>query len=95
MTDTPTPDVTDNRADHRFEVTIDGHRAELVYVLEGTDLPTADVTRLAKLPSREQMLGQLASGIASPLSGLAGGLSNLIGGLARTLGALQAQKAAE
>ena len=64
-------------------------------LLEGTDLPTADVTRLAKLPSREQMLGQLASGIASPLSGLAGGLSNLIGGLARTLGALQAQKASE
>lgn len=64
-------------------------------MLEGNDLPTADVTRLAKLPSREQMLGQLASGIASPLSGLAGGLSNLIGGLARTLGALQAQKASE
>ncbi len=64
-------------------------------LLEGNDLPTADVTRLAKLPSREQMLGQLASGIASPLSGLAGGLSNLIGGLARTLGALQAQKASE
>lgn len=64
-------------------------------LLEGSDLPTADVTRLAKLPSREQMLGQLASGIASPLSGLAGGLSNLIGGLARTLGALQAQKASE
>ena len=64
-------------------------------LLEGVDLPVADVTRLAKLPSREQMLGQLASGIASPLSGLAGGLSNLIGGLARTLGALQAQKAAE
>lgn len=38
MTDTPTPAVTDNRADHRFEVTIDGHLAELVYVLEGTDL---------------------------------------------------------
>jgi large subunit ribosomal protein L10 len=64
-------------------------------LLEGADLPVADVTRLAKLPSREQMLGQLASGIASPLSGLAGGLSNLIGGLARTLGALQAQKASE
>ena len=64
-------------------------------LLEGADLPVADVTRLAKLPSREQMLAQLAGGIASPLTSLAGGLSNLIGGLARTLGALQAQRAGE
>ena len=64
-------------------------------MLEGADLPVADVTRLAKLPSREQMLGQLAGGIASPLTGLAGGLQNLIGGLARSLGALQAQRASE
>lgn len=64
-------------------------------LLEGADLPLADVTRLAKLPSRDQMLAQLAGGIASPLTGLVGGLSNLIGGLARTLGALEAQKAAE
>ena len=64
-------------------------------MLEGSDLAVADVTRLAKLPSREQMLAQLAGGIASPLTGLAGGLQNLIGGLARTLGALQAQRASE
>jgi ribosomal protein L10 len=47
------------------------------------------------LPSREQLLGQLACTIASPLTGLAGGLNNLIGGLARSLGALQAQRAAD
>jgi large subunit ribosomal protein L10 len=64
-------------------------------MLEGADLAVADVTRLAKLPSREQMLAQLAGGIASPLTGLAGGLQNLIGGLARSLGALQAQRASE
>lgn len=64
-------------------------------LLEGRDLPSADVTRLAKLPSREQMLAQLAGTIASPLTGLAGGMSNLIGGLARSLGALQAQREAE
>jgi len=64
-------------------------------LLEGADLPASDVTRLAKLPSREQLLAQLAGGIASPLTGLAGGLNNLIGGLARSLGALQAQKASE
>lgn len=64
-------------------------------LLEGADLATADVTRLAKLPSREVLLAQLAGTIASPLTGLAGGLNNLIGGLARSLGALQAQKESE
>ena len=64
-------------------------------LLEGRELPSADVTRLARLPSREQLLGQLAGGVAAPLSGLAGSLSNLIGGLARSLGALQAQRAGE
>jgi large subunit ribosomal protein L10 len=61
-------------------------------LLEGKDLPSADVARLAKLPSREVLLAQLAGTIASPLTGLAGGMNNLIGGLARSLGALQAQK---
>ncbi len=64
-------------------------------LLDGADLPSADVLKLARLPSREQLLGQLAGGIAAPLSGLAGSLGNLIGGLARSLGALQAQREAE
>lgn len=64
-------------------------------LLEGADLPADAVARLARLPSREQLLAQLAGGVAAPLTGLAGGLSNLIGGLARTLAALEAQKAAE
>ena len=64
-------------------------------LLEGADLPAAAVARLAKLPSREQLLGQLAGGIAAPLTGLAGSLNALIGGLARSLGAVQAQRAAE
>ena len=64
-------------------------------MLDGADLPSADVVRLARLPSRDQLLGQLAGGIAAPLSGLAGSLNNLIGGLARSLGALHAQRADE
>lgn len=64
-------------------------------LLEGNDLPKADVTRLAKLPSRDQLLGQLAGGLAAPLSGLAGTLNSLIGGLARTLAAVQAQRGGE
>lgn len=64
-------------------------------LLEGADLPPADITRLAKLPAREVLLGQLAGTIAAPLTGLAGGLNNLIGGLARSLAAVQAQRDAE
>lgn len=64
-------------------------------LLEGRPVGAADLARLAKLPSREQMLGQLAGGIAAPLTGLAGGLNNLIGGLARSLAALQSQRADE
>lgn len=63
-------------------------------ILEGADLAAADVSRLAKLPSREQMMAQLAGGLVAPLSGLAGGLNNLIGGLARSLEAVRAQRAA-
>lgn len=64
-------------------------------ILDGAPITTAEIGKLAKLPSRDQMLGQLAGGIAAPLTGLAGGLSNLIGGLARTLAAVQAQRAAQ
>lgn len=62
-------------------------------LLEGADLPAEAVARLAKLPSREQLLAQLAGGIAAPLTGLAGGLNALIGGLARALAAVEAQRA--
>jgi large subunit ribosomal protein L10 len=64
-------------------------------LLEGADLPADAVARLAKLPSREQLLAQLAGGIAAPLTGLAGGLNALIAGLARSLGAVHAQRASE
>ncbi|HTI35042.1 MAG TPA: 50S ribosomal protein L10 [Miltoncostaea sp.] len=64
-------------------------------LLDGADLPADAVARLAKLPSREQLLAQLAGGIAAPLTGLAGSLNALISGLARSLGAVQAQRASE
>jgi large subunit ribosomal protein L10 len=64
-------------------------------LLEGADLPAEGVARLAKLPSREQLVAQLAGGIAAPLTGLAGGLNALIAGLARSLGAVQAQRESE
>lgn len=64
-------------------------------LLEGNAISTEDIGRLAKLPSREQLLAQLAGGVAAPLTGLAGGLNALIGGLARSLGAVQAQRSDE
>jgi large subunit ribosomal protein L10 len=64
-------------------------------LLDGADLPADAVARLAKLPSREQLLGQLAGGIAAPLTGLGGSLNALIAGLARSLGAVQAQRESE
>jgi large subunit ribosomal protein L10 len=41
---------------------------------------------IAKLPSREVLIGQLAGVVASPLTGLVRGLGALIGGLALQLG---------
>lgn len=76
-------------AEHPTAMTIKGG------LLDGIDLPAEDVARLAKLPSREVLLGQLAGTIAAPLTGLASGLNNLIGGLARSLGAVQAQRESE
>lgn len=64
-------------------------------MLEGRDLPAESLKQLASLPSREQLIAQLAGGVAAPLRGLAGSLHNLIAGLARTLASVQEQKAAE
>jgi large subunit ribosomal protein L10 len=58
-------------------------------VLGAEDLPVASIVRLASLPSRDQLLAQLAGAIASPLSGLAGRLGSLVGNLARTLAAVR------
>lgn len=64
-------------------------------MLEGAAIAEQEVTRLARLPAREQLLAQLAGGVAAPLSGLAGRMSGLLAGLARTLAAVQAQRAAD
>jgi len=44
-------------------------------VIGNTQIDSAAITRLATLPSREQLLSQLAGGIASPLSTMASLLS--------------------
>lgn len=74
---------------HKEKFTIKGG------LLEGAVITADEISRLAKLPSREQLLAQLAGGVAAPLTGLAGSLNALIAGLARSLGAVQAQRADE
>jgi large subunit ribosomal protein L10 len=64
-------------------------------LLDGRELSVAELEHLATLPSREQLLAQLAGAVAAPLRGLAGSLNNLITGLAQALNALQTQRAGE
>lgn len=55
----------------------------LAGLLEGSELSAEEVNNLAKLPTRQQLLGQLAGTINAPISGfvnvLAGNLRNLMG----------------
>lgn len=78
--------LNDFAAEHPGSLTLKGG------LLEGEELPAGDVVRLARLPSREQLLAQLAGGVAAPLSGLAGSLNQLVGGLARALAAVAAAR---
>jgi large subunit ribosomal protein L10 len=61
-------------------------------LLEGTAIDTAQVKRLASMPSREQMLSQLAGGLQSPLAAFVGALSGLLSTFAGALSALHAQR---
>jgi large subunit ribosomal protein L10 len=58
-------------------------------VLNGKRFDAAAVARLAELPSREVMLGQLAGGIVAPLSGMA----SLLAAPLRSLGSMLQQVA--
>jgi large subunit ribosomal protein L10 len=57
-------------------------------------IDAASVTRLASLPPREVMLGQLAGGIAGPLTGLASVISAPLRNFGYALAQLAAQKEA-
>lgn len=54
-------------------------------LLNGKPLTSADVVAIAKLPSREQLIGQLVGLIASPITGTARSLNALLSGLPRQL----------
>ena len=61
-------------------------------VFEGKRIDTAQVTKLASMPSREQMLAELGAGLMSPLAAFAGALSGVLYMFVGALEALRTQR---
>lgn len=61
-------------------------------LLEGRSIDAEAVKRLAELPSREQMLAELAGGLQSPLAAFAGALNGLLYMFVGALDALATQR---
>ncbi len=60
--------------------------------MEGEVLAADKVEALAKLPSREELLGKVAASVQSPLYGLSGVLNGLLRGLVCALSAIEKQR---
>ena len=61
-------------------------------VFEGKQIDKAQVTKLASMPSREQMLAELGAGLQSPMAAFVGALNGLFYMFAGALEALRTQK---
>jgi large subunit ribosomal protein L10 len=61
-------------------------------MLEGRSIGSDQVKALATLPSREQMLAELAGGLQAPLAGFVGALNGLLYMFAGALDALRTQR---
>jgi large subunit ribosomal protein L10 len=61
-------------------------------MLDGKVIGVAQVKKLATLPSRQEMLSQLASGMQSPLAGFVGALGGVLYMFAGALEALKTQR---
>jgi len=61
-------------------------------VFEGKAIDSVQIAKLASLPSREQMLSQLAAGLQSPLAAFLGALNGVLYTFAGALEGLRAQK---
>ena len=59
---------------------------------DGQQIDKAQITKLASMPSREQMLAQLAAGLQSPLAGFLGALSGVMYTFVGALEGLKAQR---
>ena len=64
-------------------------------LMDGNLLSADDIKRIAKLPARDILNGQLTCLVASPLTGLARGMNGLLGGLAIALAQIREQKISE
>jgi large subunit ribosomal protein L10 len=63
-------------------------------LMAGRALTPDEIRQLARLPSRDVLIGQFAGVVASPITGLVRGLGALLSGLAVALGQIQGQKEA-
>jgi large subunit ribosomal protein L10 len=61
-------------------------------MLDGSRIDAAQVKRLAAMPSREQMLANLAAGLQSPLGAFVGALNGLLMTFVGALDALKTQR---
>lgn len=52
-----------------------------------------DLVRLSQLPSREELLARVCSGVQAPIQGLVGTLNSLLTGLLGTINAIRDQRA--
>jgi len=64
-------------------------------MLEGAAVSADEVKRLASLPSREQLLSQLAGTLQGPIAGFLGAMNGLLYQFAGAVEALRAQRSAE
>jgi large subunit ribosomal protein L10 len=61
-------------------------------VFEGKQIDKAQVTKLASMPSREQMLSELGASMQAPLAMFAGYMNSLLSNFAGVVEALRVQK---
>jgi large subunit ribosomal protein L10 len=61
-------------------------------LFEGKQIDVAQVTKLASMPSREQMLAELGAGLQSPMAAFVGALNGVLYMFAGALEALRSQK---
>src|SRR5438128_4097745 len=61
-------------------------------VFEGKAIDTAQVTKLASMPTREQMLADLGAGLQSPMAAFLGALNGVLYMFAGSLEALRVQR---
>jgi large subunit ribosomal protein L10 len=60
--------------------------------MDGKVLTAAEVNTLATLPSRDQLLGMIASAVVAPMQNIAGQLNEMLAGVARAVDAVREQK---